>query len=263
MNYFKSIVILTLVSGLLFLAFTILPVEIVYSRKGEQASKFSCLAPVNPEISTQCDRMEKEILRSTVRFQFDYWVVKSDESGYIIQNSIGHGTIKDGRYLVTHNHFSQPFLDQPQVNSDDIYTQIKIYNANGDLLTGLSKKDVSIVVQEQQTLVLDFGEENGLGFFTSLGLVSADFRDAYLLPLEPGSEVAQIDWDGAAARIDWATIQEVQNDQGMLSLVMSDHLKIGASGGGVFFQGVHVANNWQTAPVGGISTAVLNSSWVN
>jgi len=57
-------------------------------------------------------------------------------------------------------------------------------------------------------------------------------------------EVAQVDWDGATTRVDWTTVQEVNVEDGVPRLVLADDVMLGASGGGIFWQGIHIANNW-------------------
>lgn len=230
----------------------------------------SSQAPTSLNGSTQRDKLEARILSSTVRFQVNYWGVKSDESGYMIESTIGHGTVKDGRYLVTHNHFSEPFSKNPDVNAQDIYAQVRLYSAGGIELAELSGKEVTIVLQDEETLILDFKERNGVGLFEALGLSSADFTAPGSLTLEPGTKVAQIDWDGTASRVDWTTVQAATNKNGVSRLVISDGLMPGASGGGVFINGYHLANNWTTveeidntgAIVNQYSTAAIDSSRV-
>jgi hypothetical protein len=236
----------------------------------EGSQTFSSQASTSPEASTTHDEIEAQILNSTVRFQVNYWVVEADESGYMIENTVGHGTVKDGRYLVTHNHFSEPFSNNPDVDVQDIYAHVWIYDVYGTKLIELSGSDVSIVLQDEETLVLDFQELNGVGLFEALGLKSAVFLDANSISLEPGTEVAQIDWDGTTARVDWTTVQAVNAEDEVTQLVMADALMPGASGGGVFFNGQHLANNWTTveeidntgAIVGQYSTAAIDSSQV-
>ena len=62
-------------------------------------------------------------------------------------------------------------------------------------------------------------------------------------------------------------MQSVNVDEGAPRLVLADGVLPGASGGGIFLQGTHVANNWQLEEkigAGGvvieaISTVALNS----
>lgn len=58
-------------------------------------------------------------------------------------------------------------------------------------------------------------------------------------------EVAQVGWAGMTARVDWVKVQEVILDDGAPRLVLDDGVSPGASGGGIFYNGVHVANNWR------------------
>jgi len=58
-----------------------------------------------------------------------------------------------------------------------------------------------------------------------------------------GLEVAQLDWDGRTARVDWVRVDRVLGDGEGTILVLDSCIKVGASGGGVFWNGVHIANN--------------------
>jgi len=235
---------------------------------GASSPLCSCTAPQTPEETLTCDLIEANILNTTVRFQINSWIVKPDESGYLIDRSIGHGTVKDGRYLVTHNHFGEPFSENPEINRETIYGQIEIFDTNGTKVGQLPVNDVSIVLQDEETLVLDFQEVDGAGFFETMGFSSAGYMDWHTLPLATNAEVAQVDWDGKLTRVDWTTIQEINTGRPVAELVMFDELQVGASGGGVFFGTFHIGNNWTTveeldpkgAVVGRYSTAALNSN---
>jgi hypothetical protein len=63
------------------------------------------------------------------------------------------------------------------------------------------------------------------------------------MPLQPGMEVAQIDWDGSSSHINWVTIEAVNTDSVIPNVKLSDCLNSGASGGGVFWRGHHIGNN--------------------
>ena len=69
------------------------------------------------------------------------------------------------------------------------------------------------------------------------------------LQVEPGTAVAQLDWDGRMAHVDWVLVEEVLEEGGTRVLVLSDELLQGAAGGGVFWQGYHIANNWMSGEV--------------
>ncbi len=103
---------------------------------------------------------------------------------------------------------------------------------------------VHLIAQEGETLILDFGGYWGESPFGSDGLVSAKFQDWESLPLRPGLEVAQVDWNGVQAHIDWVTIDEIRLEEGIPTLVLANFVSRGASGGGVFWNGTHIANTW-------------------
>jgi hypothetical protein len=189
-----------------------------------------------------CKRLEKQILDSTVRIKVDSWVVRPDESGYDINYSIGHGTVMEGRYLVTHNHFNLPLNIRVGEGDQGAYGVVYLYSSGGDLVYKGPLSDYELMVVGEETLVFAHREE---GFFHRLGFISAAFETGASLPLEPGMEVAQIDWDGATTRVDWVKVQMVNMSDGVPALVLDDGAIPGASGGGIFRNGYHVANNWR------------------
>jgi hypothetical protein len=122
-------------------------------------------------------------------------------------------------------------------------------------------------LEEEELLVFAYKEAD---LFAELGFESAEFKDWGSLTLEAGMEVAQIDWDGATTRVDWTTIQEVKLEDGAPRLVLEDGAIPGASGGGIFLNGFHVANNWRIeeqvdasgAVVDTVTTVALNTAMV-
>jgi hypothetical protein len=153
----------------------------------------------------------------------------------------GYGTIKDGRYLVTHNHPGKSISHL----QDNKRVTISVFTTVDDpLVMELSLDEISIAVEEEETLVLDFGTRNGEGRLSQLGLASAEFKDWQTLSLQPEMEVAQIDWDGTRAFIEWVPIEAVITESGIPRLRLANYVRRGASGGGVFWNGYHIANTW-------------------
>lgn len=212
-------------------------------------------------------QIEEQILNSTVQMLVQSWIVKPDDAGYEIDYSMGHATVKDDRYLVTHNHFRVPLSIRPQEGDPESYGMVTLLNVWGEVLVEAPLSDFELVHEDAETLVFAYKDER---LFKELGLASAEFQAWESLPLEPGMEVAQVDWDGTSTRVDWATVQEVHVEDGVPRLVLADDTMIGASGGGVFWQGTHVANNWRLeeqieatgAIVGWVTTVALNSAQV-
>ena len=64
---------------------------------------------INPSVTAQpiCQAMEQEIMDSTVRIMMFTSLMQVE--GFCCKTVIGNGyaTVKDGRYLVTHNHFNE------------------------------------------------------------------------------------------------------------------------------------------------------------
>jgi hypothetical protein len=190
---------------------------------------------------------EERMLASAVRLELRVFSVGDDgrllES---LQSSTGHATVKDGRYLVTHNHYGV------SVNSEQVgtTTRVTVFKADGqEVILHEPLSAVQVAFEDPETLVLDFGVCSGQGVFAQRGVVSADFRDWQSLALQPGMQVAQLDWDGDTAHIDWVEIEEIVSKNGVCTLRLDNFIKTGASGGPIFFDGYHIANNWSRATV--------------
>jgi hypothetical protein len=149
-----------------------------------------------------------------------------------------------GRYLATHNHFKFP-LTVTAANDEEGYLAISLRRADGTLILDEAPLDaIRIVHADSQTLVLEFLNDQGEGLFAALGLPSADFIDWRPANLQPGMELAQIDWDGQQAHVDWVRIDAVQSEEELPQLQVDNFARFGCSGGGVFWNGRHIGNNW-------------------
>ncbi|MDJ0752141.1 MAG: hypothetical protein QNJ45_01380 [Ardenticatenaceae bacterium] len=160
---------------------------------------------------------------------------------------VSHGTVMAGRYLVTHNHF--PFdLSQITTNPTEQFKSFSLYRADGRPLIDHSPLTNIVVISEKaETLVLDFGKFGDQGFFDFLGVPSAQF--AHDKKITAGFEVAQLNWNGQQAYIIWVKVREVLLLDGVPTIVLESTLAEGASGGGIFLNGQHVANNWSTVTI--------------
>ncbi len=162
----------------------------------------------------------------------------------------GHGTIKDGRFIVVHNHFSidlSIFDDETQRE----IASLNLYDANGYMILRDARPPLfEIVVEDQETMVLDFGTNNeGENFFDWFRMPSASFKNIQEINFQYGTEVAQIDWDGQTTYIEWVRVQELIIDDGVPRLVLANSINNGSSGGGVFWNGIHIANNWMRVEI--------------
>jgi hypothetical protein len=236
---------------------------------------FSCAHPTARQLAT-CRDLEQQILNSTLRIDIEAWLEVAGSSGEYGTQSFaraagnGHATIKDGRYLVTHNHFGIP-LPALESGAAFVFGAVTVYTAEGRELT-LDLEEIPFTVSgiDQETLIFDFGTIDGQGIFAVKSLPSATFRSWEELTLRSGMEVAQVDWDGFKTSINWVTIEKIITDNGPARLVLSGGLTPGASGGGVFLNGQHIANNWELIKFIGedgqmidqVSTAALNSQLV-
>jgi hypothetical protein len=213
----------------------------------------------SPPADPERQATEAHLLASIIRLTFSVRV--NGETHQIAS----HGTVKDGRYLVTHNHYPVPMSETRAAKVEGL-KNIGLYRADGTLLIDMPVMFFKVVYEEDETLVLDFGE----GYFDRLGVPSAAFLPLSELPPAENLELAQVDWDGQVAHVDWVTVAGDEIIDGTRVMVLNNGLLSGASGGGVFWNGSHVANNWSTVArnnaagetVGEVSYAALNSSQV-
>ena len=215
---------------------------------GRQASPTPALSDSNSRNNTsrlvrgQRDAYEKQILASVVRFVVT-GPSKADPAEVIGER--GHGTIIDGRYLIVHNHFDIDLSVFAHESFSDC-ASFTMYSASGYMiLREMPPPLFKVIIEEKQTLVLDFGaNDDGLRFFDWFRVPSAPFISWQELELLPGMEVAQVNWDGTTTWIDWITVREVITDEGTPRLKLENSIAHGSSGGGVFWNGFHIANNW-------------------
>ena len=207
------------------------------------ASELSCANPIPSSVAV-CQKMETHILKSTVRFLMYTPLMHVEGFGMRIVNGGGHATVKDGRYLVTHNHIDETIFAMLQAGDPDNLITIDIFNTDGEVILQVPGQALSIRIIENETVVFDFGEKDGVGIFAAHGLLSAQFVPQSSLTLLPGMEVAQIDWDGFSSHIDWVSIEEVTTVSDTSIIKVANCITLGASGGGIFWQGYHIGNNW-------------------
>jgi len=228
-----------------------------------------CQNPDAAHVQT-CAALAEQILATTVRIELHRWVEADGKRGEHIDGGIGHATVKDGRYLVTHNHFGIPLAAIEGVAGEQV--RISVYKANGEvILDSVPTSAFSVVTEDSETVVLDFGEYTGNGLFGMLGMPSANFQSWQSQELAPGTEVSQINWDNETAHVEWTNIKTVFTSDGTPRIELDNSVIKGASGGGVFWNGNHIGNNWTSTTVqeanGGavldaFSAAALNSELV-
>ena len=216
-------------------------------------------------VPSACFQWEQQILATTLRIQMQSSVEFDLDMGRepMFHEAISHATVVGGRYLVTHNHFK--FSPEYQGNGTSLYATL--YTTANEMIAEVATFTVAYV--DTQTLILEFTDKEGQGLFDKLGLPSAQMMAWDTLPLEPGLEVAQVNWDGTTTQINCVQIEAVTMDEGLPRLDLANSIELGSSGGGVFWQGVHIANNWQRTTLyesGSIhvlhqfSSAALNTS---
>ncbi len=245
------------------------PVREVYARENppvaggstlsSATSAASCTAPT-PEMIADCRAQAERILAATVRLELIAFTPDGDGQELLT----GHGTVMAGRYILTHNHYGLT----PVEFGNGRLVSLTVYKADGSLaLKDVRPASLSVIAVAPEALLLDFGDYGGPGLLGVAGLASAEFAGEAAVTLQPGMELAQIDWDGAVARVVWTRLTAVHMAGGTATVELDSFVERGASGGGVFFNGVHIANNWVRATdrlgetgeiVGRFSLAALN-----
>lgn len=198
----------------------------------------SCANPT-PDLAPGCEAAAQHILASTVRLELEAIPAGGSGSGNELLN--GHGTVRDGRYVVTHNHYG---LSLEEYGNGRL-VNISLYKADGTIvLQDLPPASVIVTAIGPETLLFDFGDYGGQGLLSVVGLASAAFGTLESSGIQPGAEVAQIDWDGATAHVDWVRLTAIHTEGGTPYLEIDNFARQGASGGGIFYNGFHIANNW-------------------
>lgn len=188
------------------------------------------------------EAMSRRILSSTVRIHLRTWQNNEDGTGHIMHESIGHATLRDGRLLVTHNHYR--ILED--VGRSQKTVCVVIYDADGRRILTAPLNAFSIIGGGQESMILKMEYDYMAQQLAEAGVRSAVFDDGQGLDLQPGMAVAQVDWDGRRTRVDWTQIEDVITGHGVPRLVLKDGVYAGGSGGGVFWNGLHIANNWRS-----------------
>lgn len=214
-----SLIILIIVSGLAYLGF------------GKQA------AAMDSDI-------EQTILASTLRIEISTWMMYVEDHGYVSYSGDGHGTVIDGRHLVTHNHFQAPLLDLMADDENSELATVTLYMADGQQLWQGPLTAMDVAFEDSETLLFEFQDKNGRGLFETLGVPSAEFEVLPQNSVQLGTEVAQINWDNRQAHVQWTKVEAITKEGDTLVIRLSDCLVPGSSGGGIFMDGVHIANNW-------------------
>ncbi|MFW5943111.1 MAG: hypothetical protein ACOCXI_15010, partial [Chloroflexota bacterium] len=200
----------------------------------------TCAVPDIADLE-RCQQLEAAILATTLRLEITVKTLDDHGSGRPTTISIGHATVVNGRFLVTHNHFAV----SPHEQHNCQLLTLSAYRADGSLaLHQAPAHTFQVFITGPQTLVFDFGEYGGQGAFDYMGMASTQVGTWQALGLRPGAEVAQVNWDGQKSHIDWVQVSSIGHENGTPVLQLDNYAEPGASGGGVFFAGYHVGNNW-------------------
>ena len=212
----------------------------------------SCAKPTS-EMAAACQDQVAQILNATVRIELEYWsegqiVAETGSTRYEVAEATSHATLINKRYLITHNHFP---ISPRELKEDTggLRLRLSLYTLQGEaILKGASLRNFDVVAEWPETLVLDF-RESGEVLFKAFGVRSMPVGTTAVTHLPVGTEVAQINWDGAKTWVEWVRIERMTTEQGVTQIILSSSVRKGASGGGVFWNGQHIGNNWTTNKV--------------
>ena len=206
----------------------------------------SCDSPESGDEYRACQaqqdrqQQEKEILASTVQIIATAHVFMDGMWIPIVSRS--HATLKDGQYLVTHNHFS--FMELIDQGFKVVIDNVTLRTTEGKQLHG-NWNDFTVHNFEEApgTLLLDFGSQRLGRIAGRFGIQSANFDNT--MPVM-GDEVAQINWDGQVSYVQWGKVIGGPKRSGTWIIELNSLTRGGASGGGVFFGRNHIGNNFYT-----------------
>lgn len=202
------------------------------------STALNCAAPT-PAQEAACAQQATAILATTARLElYGPWTIGPNPQRFRVT---GHGTVIDGRYIVTHNHYQPLALIEGDAGTSA--ETIELYAADGIAIGRWLRETVAIIRIDAQTLLFDFGPGGGGGALAEAGFQSAALGAAD--GLRPGTPVAQIDWDVSTARIHWTTIVRFEKTEGVRTIILDGCITVGASGGGIFANGRHIANTWR------------------
>ena len=135
-------------------------------------------------------------------------------------------------------------LLKKDIHDPDASISVLLFDSKGRTILQVPLTDLRITQLGDETLQFEILHEYGRNKLAEAGVISATFSNWQTAQLQPGMEVAQVDWDGTKTIINWVTVAEVVTQDGMPRLVLDSEVTEGGSGGGVFWNGLHIANNW-------------------
>lgn len=191
--------------------------------------------------TAECLEQEADILQATVRIHIEAWRINEDETDFEIDETMGHATLVAGRYLVTHNHFE--LLNEAETEGSSI--RVVLYNSCGNEVLFAPLRDFNVHAAGEQTLVFEMKLDSMAERLEEAGIRSAETGAWEELGIRPGDIVAQVSWDGRETGVQWTTVEQVVTGDGVPRLLLANGVERGSSGGGVFRNGVHIANNWE------------------
>ena len=115
------------------------------------------------------------------------------------------------RYLISHNHYDETIIRLLQEGDPDDHAHDRHLQQPGcELLGQVSRPNRDHLYPQQRNHLAGFWPAGWSGHAgQALGLTSASYLTPAAGSLQPGMEVAQIDWDGKNTSLNWVTISAV------------------------------------------------------
>ncbi|MCL4872360.1 MAG: RHS repeat-associated core domain-containing protein, partial [Anaerolineae bacterium] len=193
-----------------------------------------CLPPSSPTPPATPNPIEQQILDATVMILIEYQGDTQCPIGSSRTCTIPyHATVMNDHTLLSHNHFRAFDLNLP-------IHRIHLYDAYGNSIP-VNGQILQRYADETSTLTFNQG--------TFSNQTAAIFGDVVSSGVQVGDKVVVITWDGTnvgSTYAVWANITTIADENGIPSFAIDIKLPGGASGGGIYFNGVHIANNWKT-----------------
>lgn len=188
--------------------------------------------PVATAVPTTCPTATADILALTV-------VLRVEIDG-LDSVGLGHGTLVNGRYIITHGHIEglKPGLGNTG--------RIAIARTDGTAILAPTPLDrLNIAVFGPETWLIDLGVD----LSTVMALSSLPLDQIGADGIFRGQTVTQVTFDGQTTRVDCVRVRAVRFEEGIAVLKLDSRLLPGASGGGVFLNGRLVGINWKDVTI--------------
>jgi RHS repeat-associated protein len=226
----------------------------------------SCASPDDSAERLECASIEQQIADATVLIEYQGFYIMSTPGGNDVivpfsevanAFSYAHGTIIDSQTVLTHDHFKWSEDNMLASYTGFVLTHVQLYGTHGETITN----DFSFITNAAETSLLVFSES-----IFDVGSQEMEFLFSGDVMPRVGDEVAIIDWnigDVHSTHVNWTSVIDIdESTRNFTQYTTTPSVSGGASGGGLFWKGVHFANTWYIQPPN-ITVSVENSLQVS